>query len=100
MPIVVVQPPRDDAGSGEESVCKRTPLVRRGWTDPEIVIARILMRNGGFFESDVRVVNCEEHEPKHIGFKPELKKGFFLISSRRRHTRLVSDWSSDVCSSD
>src|SRR5258706_5745119 len=24
----------------------------------------------------------------------------FLISSRRRHTRLVSDWSSDVCSSD
>src|SRR5262249_42294689 len=25
---------------------------------------------------------------------------FFLLSSRRRHTRLVSDWSSDVCSSD
>src|SRR5258706_2799378 len=24
----------------------------------------------------------------------------FSISSRRRHTRLVSDWSSDVCSSD
>src|SRR5258706_6887501 len=24
----------------------------------------------------------------------------FRISSRRRHTRLVSDWSSDVCSSD
>src|SRR5258706_2815005 len=24
----------------------------------------------------------------------------FLFSSRRRHTRLVSDWSSDVCSSD
>src|SRR5438093_1919207 len=24
----------------------------------------------------------------------------FLLSSRRRHTRLVSDWSSDVCSSD
>src|SRR5258706_1712391 len=24
----------------------------------------------------------------------------FPISSRRRHTRLVSDWSSDVCSSD
>src|SRR5258706_1593785 len=23
-----------------------------------------------------------------------------LFSSRRRHTRLVSDWSSDVCSSD
>src|SRR5438046_6164337 len=25
---------------------------------------------------------------------------FFLFSSRRRHTILVSDWSSDVCSSD
>src|SRR5262249_58311854 len=26
--------------------------------------------------------------------------GGFFVSSRRRHTRLVSDWSSDVCSSD
>src|SRR5258706_1458474 len=26
--------------------------------------------------------------------------GFFFVASRRRHTRLVSDWSSDVCSSD
>src|SRR5258706_4573696 len=25
---------------------------------------------------------------------------FFFFSSRRRHTELVSDWSSDVCSSD
>ena len=25
---------------------------------------------------------------------------FFFFSSRRRHTRLVRDWSSDVCSSD
>src|SRR5438093_9202183 len=25
---------------------------------------------------------------------------FFFFSIRRRHTRLVSDWSSDVCSSD
>src|SRR5258706_11058332 len=25
---------------------------------------------------------------------------FFFFSSKRRHTRLVSDWSSDVCSSD
>src|SRR5262249_5983284 len=28
-----------------------------------------------------------------------VRLGFFF-SSRRRHTRLVSDWSSDVCSSD
>src|SRR5205807_7363413 len=26
--------------------------------------------------------------------------GFFFFSSRRRHTRLQGDWSSDVCSSD
>src|SRR3979411_3552714 len=26
--------------------------------------------------------------------------GFFFFSSRRRHTRSSSDWSSDVCSSD
>src|SRR5258706_7979160 len=28
------------------------------------------------------------------------RASFFFFSSRRRHTRLVSDWSSDVCSSD
>src|SRR5690242_21959866 len=29
-----------------------------------------------------------------------LWSGFFFFSSRRRHTRLTCDWSSDVCSSD
>src|SRR5256885_13242023 len=29
-----------------------------------------------------------------------MKLGFFFFSSRRRHTRLQGDWSSDVCSSD
>src|SRR5256885_5507767 len=27
-------------------------------------------------------------------------RGLFFFSSRRRHTRLQGDWSSDVCSSD
>src|SRR5256885_8066180 len=27
-------------------------------------------------------------------------EGYFFFSSRRRHTRLQGDWSSDVCSSD
>src|SRR5437762_5025730 len=27
-------------------------------------------------------------------------RGFFFFSSRRRHTRYIGDWSSDVCSSD
>src|SRR5258706_3552567 len=30
----------------------------------------------------------------------ELLAHYFFVSSRRRHTMLVSDWSSDVCSSD
>src|ERR1039457_7408648 len=29
-----------------------------------------------------------------------LVRGCFFFSSRRRHTRLQGDWSSDVCSSD
>src|SRR5258705_6338260 len=29
-----------------------------------------------------------------------LARLFFFFSSRRRHTRCLSDWSSDVCSSD
>src|SRR3989454_6608822 len=29
-----------------------------------------------------------------------VERGLFFFSSRRRHTRLQGDWSSDVCSSD
>src|SRR5256885_16142782 len=29
-----------------------------------------------------------------------MRTSFFFFSSRRRHTRLQGDWSSDVCSSD
>src|SRR5215212_6246154 len=29
-----------------------------------------------------------------------MRGDFFFFSSRRRHTRCLSDWSSDVCSSD
>src|SRR5437762_10518701 len=29
-----------------------------------------------------------------------VKSGFSFFSSRRRHTRYIGDWSSDVCSSD
>src|SRR5256885_3332608 len=31
---------------------------------------------------------------------PSLQRASFFFSSRRRHTRLQGDWSSDVCSSD
>src|SRR5690242_21040347 len=42
-------------------------------------LAKLVKRFGG----EVRVVRC-----------------VFFFSSRRRHTRLTCDWSSDVCSSD
>src|SRR5258706_8645869 len=40
-----------------------------------------------------------DERPGRTGFA-HLFEYFFFFSSRRRHTRLVSDWSSDVCSSD
>ena len=42
----------------------------------------------------VCVVWCVRFRGVGVGFL-----FFFFFSSRRRHTRLVSDWSSDVCSS-
>src|SRR5262245_3866076 len=41
--------------------------------------------------------NITAKEKIDIKTKSEL---FFFFSSRRRHTRCLSDWSSDVCSSD
>src|SRR5262249_57176058 len=38
--------------------------------------------------------------PVVLGAVRRLAMRLFFFSSRRRHTRLVSDWSSDVCSSD
>src|SRR5438093_9032772 len=48
------------------------------------------------------------HQARHEGFifallhyyMAESANIHFFFSSGRRHTRLVSDWSSDVCSSD
>src|SRR6266571_7392056 len=36
----------------------------------------------------------------HVAIGLEGAEHFFFFSSRRRHTRLTCDWSSDVCSSD
>src|SRR3712207_6853446 len=32
--------------------------------------------------------------------EPDIRLSYFFFSSRRRHTRSLCDWSSDVCSSD
>src|SRR5437016_6230630 len=47
-------------------------------------------------ERPLKDIRDEYNYPKKKGIKDEC----FFFSSRRRHTRLVSDWSSDVCSSD
>src|ERR1039457_5838080 len=36
----------------------------------------------------------------HAGMNGFSQEDIFIFSSRRRHTRLQGDWSSDVCSSD
>src|SRR5256885_6898313 len=38
--------------------------------------------------------------PRARTFPGFVESGCFFFSSRRRHTRLQGDWSSDVCSSD
>src|SRR5438046_4285520 len=46
-------------------------------------------KNSSFLSSNIEGAKGRNHSRR-----------FFFFSSRRRHTRLVSDWSSDVCSSD
>src|SRR5256885_4074989 len=42
----------------------------------------------------------DEEPDKNLLARIGLSSKFFFFSSRRRHTRLQGDWSSDVCSSD
>src|SRR5437016_8464562 len=46
----------------------------------------------------ISISSLQTHNVNRCGRSRHLASFFF--SSRRRHTRLVSDWSSDVCSSD
>src|SRR5256885_12653187 len=43
---------------------------------------------------------CYSAIPASIDTTTAIGTGSFFFSSRRRHTRLQGDWSSDVCSSD
>src|SRR5262249_42862434 len=51
---------------------------------------------------DVQMWGCHPRAVAWVVRTTESSPGIwvFFFSSRRRHTRLVSDWSSDVCSSD
>src|SRR5215213_148296 len=70
------------AVGGPARAGRRTDRPRQG---PALALDRagLLVARGGGDGAD----------PGRVGF-------LFFFSSRRRHTRLVSDWSSDVCSSD
>src|SRR5262245_36062493 len=50
----------------------------------------------------MRPFSCAAYRYSAICFTMlrDSSKGSFFFSSRRRHTRCLSDWSSDVCSSD
>src|SRR5580698_9360618 len=44
--------------------------------------------------------NVRNHRSARAGLYRGVNRVHFFFSSRRRHTRLTCDWSSDVCSSD
>src|SRR5258706_561259 len=51
-------------------------------------------------KSSSELLNCQAEDSIRYWSVTGVQTCAFFISSRRRHTRLVSDWSSDVCSSD
>src|SRR6267378_8173715 len=101
---VKVTPERDGAGTqgvGEGPAAKscsgyararRRERVRRGGGAPRKVkkMTDVVVIGGGPAGSTCSTLLAQQ------GVKVEL----FFFSSRRRHTRSLRDWSSDVCSSD
>src|SRR5262249_48027087 len=55
---------------------------------------------GGGGRCEEKATDSGVRRQMSVGGEGALCVGIFFFSSRRRHTRLVSDWSSDVCSSD
>ena len=53
-------------------------------------------------KEDTERKKCEKKIQHDKGYKTGgmVVVGVFFFSSRRRHTRYIGDWSSDVCSSD
>src|SRR6266571_6250102 len=86
-------------------------LMWMAHTDPDVVVAQTrkpITMTRIYTGSDGQS-HAEEIEMKLNGNATEMLKATgvefsrrapFFFSSRRRHTRLTCDWSSDVCSSD
>src|SRR5205807_1717448 len=64
-------------------------------TEPELEVVRLIV-------SDRLTTNTRTRDPTVLDpvFRRSLMSNAFFFSSRRRHTSLQGDWSSDVCSSD
>src|SRR5256885_8823973 len=79
--------------------------ARLSWT-PEgqsfLVDAKRVLELSEQIVESVRHFSRHELAPLNIGYVANLFYDLllFFFSSRRRHTRLQGDWSSDVCSSD
>src|SRR5256885_2891332 len=58
---------------------------------------RVVMRSS---KCTTRAQHCPFVRTDHFPLPVVRLWSFFFFSSRRRHTRLQGDWSSDVCSSD
>src|SRR5258706_4453798 len=76
-----------------------------GHEEALIHLARIHHANADLIQrtnqqGQMKSLDRDEHEQVWRQVAARGLNLFFFFSSRRRHTRLVSDWSSDVCSSD
>src|SRR5256885_13758468 len=73
-------------------------LKRKDWHDDEFTCVRV-DEGEGKRSGMVGAFICETNEGRYFGVGSGLTESEFFFSSRRRHTRLQGDWSSDVCSS-
>src|SRR5260221_261792 len=75
--------------------CQRVGPERRFTT---IALAAVDSRARLCLESAYHIATAGYHLHFHLFFGPKFERDVF--TSRRRHTRSLCDWSSDVCSSD
>src|SRR5262245_15496038 len=83
------------APTAMENALQKCPDVNLVYTinEPAAAGAWEALKGAGKADGSVLIVSID-------GGCPGVKNVNFFFSSRRRHTRCLSDWSSDVCSSD